>query len=383
MAGEKKKDAYSRLARILIVLIVFTAISVIGFFYARNTVNQQLAQMQEQRDEQNAERINMHNQWLIEQAEAQAQPVDESWPKPEPAGWDIVDLTTFDVKSGSTETIERDTLETSGLMLINHWHYLPSDFTDDRFENSDELVSIMTQSNADKFSIATKDRSVRLFNVAYDHLLEMLMGAKDSGLENYMIQEAYRSYEEQEALFLKEQSKYENKYTGEVLIEKAKETVNAPGTSEFQTGLAIRIQRHKSGDSEFNKVSFSETEHFAWMYNHSWEYGWIFRFPVSGYPTAGTTDKSWKTGESKTMMVFRYVGIAPAAVMHQKDFCLEEFIEYMIQHPHIAVYKDGELKYELYRIQYNGGSATIRVPNGADAEASMDNMGGVIVSLYY
>ena len=60
MAGENKKDAYVRLGHILIVLLVFTAIAVIGFFYARNTVNQQLAQLQEQRDTHNAERIELH-----------------------------------------------------------------------------------------------------------------------------------------------------------------------------------------------------------------------------------------------------------------------------------------------------------------------------------
>ena len=109
----------------------------------------------------------------------------------------------------------------------------------------------------------------------------------------------------------------------------------------------------------------------------------VFRFPVSGYPTASTTDKSWKTGESKHLMIFRYVGVAAAAVMHQKDFCLEEFIEYVAAHPHLAVYQNGELKYEIYRMKDTGGSVSVKVPPRAEAEASIDNMGAVIVSLYY
>ena len=383
MADEKKKDAYVRLRHIMITLLVFTAIAAIGFFYARNTVNQQLAQLQEQRDKQNEERIEMREQWLKEQAAAQAKPVDESWPQPEPTGWDIVDVSTFDVKNGTNQEFERSDLETGGLMLINRWHYLPSDFTDDRFENSDELVSIMTQSGADGFPIQTANRSVRLQSEAYKHLVDMLKAAKENGLDNYMVQEGFRTNERQTELFLQEQSKWENRYTGEVLIEKARENVNVPGTSEYQTGLSFNIRRLKNGDSEFNNVKFIETEHFSWLMNHSWEYGFVFRFPVSGYPTASTTDKSWKTGESKHLMIFRYVGVAAAAVMHQKDFCLEEYIEYVAAHPHLAVYQNGELKYEIYRMKDTGGSVSVKVPPRAEAEASIDNMGAVIVSLYY
>ena len=383
MAGEKKKDAYVRLRHILIVLLVFTAIAVIGFYYARNTVNQQLAQLQEQRDKQNAERIELREQWLREQQAAQTKPVDESWPQPERTGWNIVDISTFDVKDGTNQEFERYDLETNGLMLVNRWHYLPADFTDERFENGEELVSIMTQSGVDGFSVQTANRSVRLQQQAYQHLIEMLKAAKEDGLENYMIQEGFRTNARQTELFLGEQAKWENRYIGEVLIEKARESVNVPGTSEYQTGLAINIRRLKNGDSEFNNVKFVETEHFNWLLNHSWEYGYVFRFPVNGYPTATTTDKSWKTGETKHLMMFRYVGEAAATVMHLKDLCLEEFIEYVANHPHLAVYQNGELKYEIYRMADTGGSANVKVPGKAEADASIDNLGGVIVSLYY
>ena len=384
MAEENtRKDAYVRLRHILIVLLVLTAIAVIGFVFARSTVNQQLAQLQEQRDKQNEERVELREQWLAEQAAAQAKPVDESWPLPDPEGWAIVDISSFDVKNGATQELERDELETGGLMLVNRWHYLPTDFTDDRFENGEELVSIMTQSGADGFSIQTANRSVRLQRAAYQHMLEMLQAAKADGLENYMIQEGYRTNARQTELFLNEQTKFENRYTGEVLIEKARENVNVPGTSDYQTGLTFNVRRNKKGDSEFNSVKFTETEHFSWLWNHSWEYGYVFRFPVSGYPVATASDKSWKTGESKHLMMFRYVGVAAAAVMHKMDICLEEMIEYMAAHPHLAVYQDGELKYELYRMADTGGSVSVKVPAGAEAEASIDNMGGVIVSLYY
>ena len=58
----QKKDAYTHLKHILAVLIVFTAVAGIGFIFARDTVDAQLASLKAQREEQNQERIAQHNQ---------------------------------------------------------------------------------------------------------------------------------------------------------------------------------------------------------------------------------------------------------------------------------------------------------------------------------
>ena len=84
-------------------------------------------------------------------------------------------------------------------------------------------------------------------------------------------------------------------------------------------------------------------------------------------------------------------GIEPnAAVMHLMNFCMEEYIEYLIAHPHIAVYQNGQLKYEIMRIEdYTGGDATVNVSRAANSViVSVDNMegqglGGLIVAMSY
>jgi hypothetical protein len=66
--------------------------------------------------------------------------------------------------------------------------------------------------------------------------------------------------------------------------------------------------------------------------------------------------------------------------MHYYDFCLEEYIEYLQEHPHIAVFEDGVLKYEIYR-QYVGNEQSINVQltrNARTYTSSLDNMGAVI-----
>ena len=69
---------------------------------------------------------------------------------------------------------------------------------------------------------------------------------------------------------------------------------------------------------------------------------------------------------------------------------MEEYIEYLIQHPHIAVYQDGQLKYEIVRTEgYYGGDATVQVTRSAqEVSVSTDNMenngmGGLIITMAY
>ncbi len=48
-----------------------------------------------------------------------------------------------------------------------------------------------------------------------------------------------------------------------------------------------------------------------------------------------------------------------ALAMKAMDFCLEEYIDYLIAHPHIALYQDGALKYEIYRVEGGNADSTI------------------------
>ena len=90
------------------------------------------------------------------------------------------------------------------------------------------------------------------------------------------------------------------------------------------------------------------------------------------------------------MSIYRYVGKPNAAVMHIMNFCMEEYIEYLMAHPHIAVYKDGQLKYEIIRQEeYYGGDATVAVSTAArEVIVSVDNIdgngqGGLIIAMGY
>ena len=122
------------------------------------------------------------------------------------------------------------------------------------------------------------------------------------------------------------------------------------------------------------------------MNENCWKYGIVFRFPQAGWPLESSTDKSFKTGVSKKLNLYRYVGKGNAAIMHYMDFTMEEYIEYLEEHPHIALYVDDQLKYEVYRQPIDESAQTIDVQlthNAASSESSLDNMGAVITVFNY
>ena len=77
--------------------------------------------------------------------------------------------------------------------------------------------------------------------------------------------------------------------------------------------------------------------------------------------------------------LYRYVGEGSATVMHLMDFCLEEYIEYLMEHPHIVVYNNGERKYEIFRqVVGDANEFDVLLTPSASHVSSLDNMGGVI-----
>jgi len=211
------------------------------------------------------------------------------------------------------------------------------------------------------------------------------------GLKNFVLQagNTYRTYDEQYAIFQKEvdsQRAAHPSYSDEKVIERAKRYVNYPGTSEFNTGLSFRLYLYEKDNAQLNNASFYQTAQGKWLYENSWKYGIVFRFPTANYPVEGVADKAYKTGVSSNQNIYRYVGIPNAEIMHHLDLCLEEYIEYLQEHDHLAVFEDGVKKYEITRQQVGDDAATFNVEiNRMTSNYTMylDNMGGVITVYSY
>ncbi|HIT34737.1 MAG TPA: D-alanyl-D-alanine carboxypeptidase family protein [Candidatus Faecousia intestinigallinarum] len=179
------------------------------------------------------------------------------------------------------------------LRLVNPWNYLPEDFE----------ITLTYLSNGQ----AVDER-------CYPDLQDMMDACRAAGLSP-IICSSFRTQDDQEYL-------YNNKinrliaqgYSEEEAPSEAAKVVAVPGTSEHQLGLALDIV-----DESYQLLN-EEQEDTAvqkWLMEHSWEYGFILRYP---------SDKSEITGIIYEPWHYRYVGKEAAKEMKASGQCLEEYL---------------------------------------------------------
>ena len=306
-------------------------------------------------------------------------PTYPDWPEATvKEGFELIDLSSIPLEHQTAETHYRADLMYNGMLLVNAWHSRPADF-------DESIATSVAKAYSGAEKIQAKDNNVRLLPAALLALHDVLIAAKEAGQEHYLVEEGFRSYKTQEEYYNNKWTKLSSKYDGDALKAAVLKEVNYPGTSEYNSGLAFELRLYDKNDADVAIPKYSTTAQAKWMNENCWKYGIVFRFPQNAWPLETSTDKSFKTGVSKRLNLYRYVGKGNAAVMHYMDFTMEEYIEYLEEHPHIALYEDGHVKYEIYR-QVVGDQDPIDVQLTANTsvyESSLDNMGGVITVFYH
>lgn len=381
---QMKRDPFKTLIKIVAALFVFMLVGVGVFYMCSKAVENDFVQKRNATIKQNEEDEVAFNARMNEMRAGSSEFFDSGSANETPkelqywektignSVWRVEEEGKAAPENTSNIVASRSELMLGGLMLVNAWHPLPAEFTDEA------LVPVGSTSG---YKVPVNDNSVKLFKPAYDALYGALEEAGGQGLQNYLVQEGYRSNERQTELFNNKMEELQDKYSGDILIEQTKQRVNYPGTSEYQTGFSFSMRLYPNPDS----IDFVESDQGKWLIENGWKYGIIFRFPTRDFPNASWEDKSHKTGVSVELNLFRYVGEAHAAAMRSLDFCLEEYIEFLMEHPHISVYENGALKYEIYRIPVTAEpSFNLPVPNPARTyQASFDNMGGIVMAYSY
>ncbi len=117
---------------------------------------------------------------------------------------------------------------------------------------------------------------------------------------------AYRSYNEQEAIF----NSYLQKDPYDLVI-----TYSAyPGTSEHQTGLVIDFV--DGSNCDYTKC-YEDTPSGKWLANNSYKYGFILRYGNEKEDITGYMYEPWH---------FRYVGKDVAKEIYEQNITLEEYV---------------------------------------------------------
>ena len=193
------------------------------------------------------------------------------------------------------------------IYLVNPWNYLPDDYT--------VSVKDIPSKYADSKQIS---RDV------YDDLMRMITDCEKAMEEIYgagvhvpFIRSAFRSMADQRYLFDNKVAKVKAKhpeYTQEEAEREAATSVAIPGTSEHQLGIAVDIV-----DSAMRDLNTSQekTPVQKWLMEHSWEYGFILRYPNGTTDITGIIYEPWH---------YRYVGAELAAELHNLDITLEEYL---------------------------------------------------------
>ena len=127
---------------------------------------------------------------------------------------------------------------------------------------------------------------------------------------------AYRTWEAQERLFQMEVETMQSLgLTGTAAEEAAAQATAIPGTSEHQVGLAVDLVDTHYWHLDEKQATMPAQQ---WLMEHSWEYGFILRYPE---------DKSDLTGIIYEPWHYRYVGLEAARTIHEQGWCLEEYLQ--------------------------------------------------------
>ena len=180
------------------------------------------------------------------------------------------------------------------LTLVNPWNTLPENWTV-------ELVNIGNGHKVDK--------------TCYDDLMAMLDACKGAGLRP-VVRSSYRTQATQKRLYENKVSQWMGYgYSDAEARKKAATIVAVPNTSEHQMGWAVDIV-----DASYQVLNEKQATMPAqiWLMEHSWEYGFILRYPTNKSEVTGIIYEPWH---------YRYVGREYAKAIFDSGLCLEEWLE--------------------------------------------------------
>ncbi len=139
--------------------------------------------------------------------------------------------------------------------------------------------------------------------------------------------------------------------------------------AESKSGYCVDLALNAGG----TVLSYDGYDAEGWVVENCWKYGFIVRYPKG---------KEGKTGNEYCPWHLRYVGDINAAIMKQKDMCLEEYVDflekYTIESPYSFSFNDAA--YQIYTVSGNNGTFNAYVPIAGNYGISGDNNNSFIIT---
>ena len=202
-------------------------------------------------------------------------------------------------------------------------------------------------------------RGIHLHASAYTAYIQMLNAMQADNIHGLQLVSAYRSYEYQYGLFeAKVRHLISQGYDAKTADKLAAETIQRPGASEHQTGLALDVTL--AGDLT---QSFADTKAGQWLAANSHNFGFIIRYPQAKTDVTNIIYEPWH---------LRYVGVPHAAIMYKNNLVLEEYSQF-ISAGYAYIFWDGQ---DYYLVTHSG-SWPQKIPQGlTDISSDRPGEGG-------
>lgn len=143
-----------------------------------------------------------------------------------------------------------------------------------------------------------------------------------------------------------------------------------PNASEHQTGLAIDLALNKQ-NVDFIRPSFPYAGVCDEFRKLSLRYGFIERYQADKVNITKIAKEEWH---------FRYVGYPHSEIMHEKNLCLEEYINYVKEY----LYHNNPFSYKEYEISYLPMTKDkVELLLEENEEISGNNVDGFIITKKY
>lgn len=192
-----------------------------------------------------------------------------------------------------------------------------SEFSTEEYSNQEDNQWYLILVNSEnplpqefEISLAETENGHKVDERIKEPLEEMLADARNEGIIP-KITSSYRTREEQQQLLDEKTEEYISQgMNQQEALEKAKEWVALPDTSEHQTGLAVDISTADWEDQDAYTV-------WAWLEKNCWKYGFILRYTEEHQSITGIIPEPWH---------FRYVGAEAAKEITERGICLEEYL---------------------------------------------------------
>ncbi|MBJ8101092.1 M15 family metallopeptidase [Bacillus cereus group sp. N11] len=245
-------------------------------------------------------------------------------------------------KAANTKKIEvtEEQIYKGDLLLVN------KDYSVKKDSVRSDIINVAQNSELVR-GYGVLDRNIRLSKDIVKKFLNVIDAAGKEGVNYFLISSGYRDFQEQRQLYEEMVSDY----------------ALSPGYSEHNLGLSLDV-----GSTQDKMEKAPEGK---WIEENVWKHGFVLRYPKNKSNITGIQYEPWH---------IRYVGLPHSAIMQEKKFTLEEYLDFLKEKKEISTNVEGkEYKVSYYKFSNN---TTISVPINQHYEISGNNMDGVIVTVH-